>query len=453
MESDLITLDRDVRAAVLRYEKGSDPFDDVRHVASRATFRAIGDADPLLHDALRRWVHELLQVRVGSDLATADEEAIHRVDDRLPARARAELPAKTYAEAWSRVLTEDPSLGALERVAELALPVAAVRKERRARRFEAARRLDLAHPWSLAIPKETSLESVAREMLDATELVAKDVIRAAQKVHEGKWTAACAMHFALATDAREGWPARLGARWLREVFRAVSSRDALAAARGARAEALPIGAADRDRLGAAPGAIDAALGGASFLRAAAKWGFALRAAGAPRSLPFSLSRDPYPVHAHRFAAAFAVAVAEPSFQRRMLGLSARVAAAQSRSLRRSLLFAVRVQAARFLLAARETVDTTLFEELGMRLFGAPLPAALAGAWPEPRVDEPARLLAILHAESFTRTIVDRFDEDWYANPRAGAWLAQIAAAPAFDADPREKKAPRAIAKRFEEALG
>jgi hypothetical protein len=214
-----------------------------------------------------------------------------------------------------------------------------------------------------------------------------------------------------------------------------------------------IGVADRDMLGAPPASLDAALGGASFLRAAAKWGFALRAGGVPRSLPFVLARDPYPTHAHAFAGAFAAAVAAPPFQRRAHGLSTRVAVAQARSLRRSLFIAIRVQSARFILAARENVDATLFEELGARVFGMPLPAALAGAWPEPRVDEPARVLAIVRAHELHGRLVDRFDEDWFANPRAGAWLAQIAAAPAFDADPPDEQAPRAIARAFEEALG
>src|SRR5262249_16878908 len=128
-----------------------DPFDDVRHVAGRATFKTASEtSDPLLRDALLRWIHELLQAPVGLDLPIQDPDPVQRLGDRLPRRERAEVAAKTYTEAWSRALREDPSRGALERAADLAAPVAAVRKERRARRFEAARRLDLAHPFALA---------------------------------------------------------------------------------------------------------------------------------------------------------------------------------------------------------------------------------------------------------------------------------------------------------------
>ncbi|HEY8080237.1 MAG TPA: hypothetical protein VIF62_39175 [Labilithrix sp.] len=441
---DLATLDRDVRAAAQGLEQfrarlatedgrasGGDPFAGLRHVATRQTHRALLELEPSLHeiplrDGLVRWVYELLQARIGLDLELADAEAMHREDDRVPKRARDDAPAKTYAEAWSRVLATDPSRGALERAADLAPSVAAVRKERRARRFEAARRLDLPRPDALAMTTELD----ASALLDRTEALAKDLVREARRTHEGSWTAASAMHLALAEDAREGWPAKLTARWLREAFRALASRDVL----GKRELPVP-------------------LGGATFLRGAATWGFALRSAGVPRSLPFALASDPYPTSAHRFAAAAASAVAEPSFQRRVLGASARVASAQSRALRRSLLFATRLAAARHLIAAREDVDATLFEELTVRLFGVPMPAALAGAWPPPRIDDSARFAAVLGAHAFVRALVDRFDEDWFANPRAGAHLAQMAAAPAFDADPPEKQAPIALARAFEEALG
>src|SRR2546430_5976399 len=44
-----------------------------------------------LHDALPI----LLQARIALDLEIADAEAVHRVDDRLPSRAREELPPRS----------------------------------------------------------------------------------------------------------------------------------------------------------------------------------------------------------------------------------------------------------------------------------------------------------------------------------------------------------------------
>jgi hypothetical protein len=312
--------------------------------------------------------------------------------------------------------------------------VAAVRKERQTRRFEVARRLGLSHPFALVTSRPiTELEASARELLDRTEALSTEILRDARRRSEAPWTAASTMHLALARDAVHGWPAHLGVRWLTDAFGPVFQR--------------------------APGALaglPSALGGASFLRAAHAWGFAFRSLGTARSLPFALARDPYPTAAHRFGNAFAVAVAEPSFQRRILELPARLAIAQARSLRTSLFFATRTQAARFLLASRENVDASTFEELGVRVFGAALPNSMHHAWPEPRIDEASRLLALLSSQAFVRGLVSRFDEDWFRNPRAGAHLMSLACAPMWEEHvPTEgtNDDASALARFFEESIG
>jgi hypothetical protein len=108
---------------------------------------------------------------------------------------------------------------------------------------------------------------------------------------------------------------------------------------------------------------------------------------------------------------------------------------------------------RFLLAASEDGGVARFEELAVRVFGAPMPRGLAGAWPAPDPAEPSRLLGAITAHAFTTTLRDRFDEDWFLNPRAGAHLAAIAAAPAFDPDVPAEDAAARVGKAFEEALG
>ncbi len=426
---DRLTLSRDVARAEERIARGAaDPFLDVRHVAQQSTYRALLESEPpahevLVRDALLRWVHELLQVRIGLDLASDEREAIEHVDERF-----VRDPPATFAGARRALVTAPtPALAeaALDRVAALAPPIGAVRKERRARRFEAARRLGLAHPFALATTAQVSaLESAARGLLDATEGIAADLRR-----HARITTPAQAMHHAFARDAQEGWPARLVPRWLEEVFAAICPRPF-------RPPALP-----------------EALGGASFLRAAAAWGRALRLAGTARSLPFVLARDPYPVDAHRFGDLLALAVADPIFQKKKLGVSARVASAQSRSLRTSLLAAARETAVRFLLAATESVDAGAFEELTARAFGAPIPGALRDAWPEPRADEPARLVALLAVHAFEADLRSRFDEDWFQNPKTASHLAAIASGPVFAGDPPDETTPAAIGRAFERALG
>jgi hypothetical protein len=432
---DFAALSRDVARVFERVTKGfADPFGDQRHVATQSTYRALADAKPpggwagatdeaLVRDALLRWVHELLQRRVGGELASDEEEAVSRVDDRF-----AHDPPGTFAEARrALVFASNPMLAttALARLADLAPPVAAVRKEQRARRFEAATRLGLEHPLALAgdVSQRTML---AKALLDATEGIAEDLRRRARLLGA---SSALTLHHVLARSANHGWPAHLGARWLDDAFAALVVR--------------PFEC----------GPLPAAIGGASFLRAAFVWGHSLRLAGTARALPFVLARDPYPRDAYRFGALLATAVGDPIFQKKRLGLSARVAAAQARALRETLLHETRLHAMRFLVALPSNVDPGTFDELSVRVFGAPLPPALRFAWPEPRICELARLDAVLLAHGFARDLVERFDEDWFANPKTGAHLAAIAAGPVFTEHPLDEKVPSSIGRAFERALG
>lgn len=470
---DLPVLDRDVRRAALRVEqlrgllaKGTDEsrarardfdaWDGVRHTSTMATYRALVELEPSildvpLRDGLLRWVHELLQVRVGQDLAVDDADAAHAVDPRLPPGRAAEarkaaaeraqaleaglgtregLVAHTYRDAFRAAISAGDAgraAVALELAGELAAPVAGVRKERRERRFEAARRLGLAHPSALAT--KTDVRAVAQSFLDASEPLAVELTKVARKKSEDPWRASSAMQLALARDANDGWPAYLSPRWLDDVFKALAPR------------------------GVDPGPLPEPLGGASFLRAAQSWGFAWRIAGTPRPMPFGLARDPYPVPAFRFGFALAGVVAHPAFQKRALDLPSRIATAQSRMLGASMFMNARTVAARALLASDESVSHVAFEELTSRVFGAPLPASMRDAWPEPNVAEPARLVGMLGARAFVRDLVERYDEDWFRNPKAGSHLVSLACGPAFDDDLLPDGAPLALARAFEEALG
>ena len=441
--------------AVLRVR---DPFGELRHTTTQATYRALADLTPSildvpLRDGLVRWVYELLQLRIGLDLAVDESEAAHAVDVKLPARvaaerarvqregegsvSRSDVDFATFQEAFDAVVrAADPTKAdaALSRAADLALPVAAARRERRARRFEAARRLGLAEPFALATPSSvTRVPSVlAHALLDATEPRAAAILKDAQKRSDGPWRAASAIFLGVGHDAPEGWPARPLARWLDDVWQPLVPRGV----------PLPPQAAP--------------LASSSFLRAACKWGFAWKTASAPRSLPFALARDPYPTPAYRFGFALASAIAEPSFQRRFLELPSRPAAAQARVLRRTMLLHVRTHAARVILGTSEHVDAALFEEITARTFGAPMPASLRDVWPAPRVGDAAHLDALLTTRPFVDAVVARFDEDWYRNPKAGTHLTGLACAPAFEPDDPGEDAPdRAseLARFFERTLG
>lgn len=446
--------------------RSRDPFEGVRDVAGQSVFKALreldaGPAQALHREALLRWVHELLQVRIGWELTIDEADAIHAPDPRLASRAVKEraivstpsgpLPggapdlgaALVTFDAARRGLVEAPAPAAAEialrRLAELAGPVVAVRNELRARRFEAARRLGLDHPWSLATSDTSGpskLEELARAVLDATDPLASELHRdLRRRTGTGTLDPSRSIHESFARDAREGWPARLSARWLEDVFRAIAPRP--------------------PRLASLPPAV----GGASFLRAAASWGFALRLAGIPRALPFALARDPHPVEAHLFGGILAAAVADRVFAKRKLGIPSRPADTHARVLGRTLFLALRTRAAELLAGMRDVPRDDELEELTARLFGAPLPRALALAWSfgglagSARVDAPARFVGALRTHEVVRGLVDRFDEDWFDNPRAGAHLASVAAGPVWQGDIPAPDGVRPVARAFEELLG
>ena len=412
--ADLPALDRDVRRAAEKLEAwrkapsvDRDPFADLRHVTTQATYRAVlahpaTMGESLHRDALARWIHELLQARIGLDLEAEEAERIAAPDPRVGV-GDAGKPI-TFAEAWTDVVRG----GDAKALSELSDPVLAVRRERRLRRDEAMRRLDLVPPTS----------ALAQALFDATENFSRDLLQNAIKRKEGQWHANDAIVLAHARDAREGWPAQLLPRWLDEIF-------------------APLGRAP-------VASLEEPLGGATFLRAAGKWGFSRRQFGTPRSLPFALARDPYSLPAHRFAFACASALAEPVFGRKVLGLPARLASAQSRALQTSLFLGARTLAARVLIANGADV-----EEITTRLFGAPFFAA----WPNVRIDDHARVAAVLDTTAFVGTLVRLYDDDWFRNPRAGSHLSNLAAGPAFDDTMPAPESAAALARFFEQALG
>lgn len=473
--ADLGRLDADVRRAAERLaeeakelgtEEGRerardrDPWQGIRHVSGASTYTSLAERTAAPHevlhrDALLRWVHELTQARIGRDLLLEDASREHAPRGSEPALVRKEgraalsldpststpgasAPAAgdSFASAMGAFLRASDELRArtaLTRAASLAAPVAAVRRERRARRAEVARRLGLAHDAALVFPELVATDPsgavLARAWLDATEPLASALHQTARKKAGGDLGPEATVQASLARDVVEGWPARLGERWLEGVFRGVVARPV----RGLR--------------------FGEPLGGASFLRAAYAYGFALREQGTARSLPFALARDPYAVSAHRFGALFALALAEPALHVKALGTSRRVALEQVRSLRASLFLSARVLAMRVLFASQPEVAADLFEETTMRVFGGPMPGGLRDAWPGIRLDDRARLAAACGAHAFLADVIDRFDEDWFSNPKAGSHLGSIACGPMAEPMIATPEGIARAARAAEETLG
>jgi hypothetical protein len=448
---DRVTLDREVAravAAVARWRRNvatdpdgahMDPLEGLRHVAGKSTWDALGArevsaADEPLRTGLRRWTAALIQARLAAD----DDVAVSREESARRARFEGE-PARdvSWREAWRgivRARTSPEVQRWLNAAAEGAAPVADARRTRLERRAEVARRLGFAHPWDALVPGavSSSLQASARKLLDGTEdlwrVVRREALRATQRP-----CAADILHAVVAREAGEGWPARLTARWLADAF-------------GAEASRLPI------ELPTLP----EALGASSFARALRAFGYAVRIAASQRAAPFSVRTDPAFVGAHRFGALFGSLAAEPPFHTRVLGLGQARAAAQCRVLACAALADVRLDATRIVLGATGAQPPAdVFDEMGERLFGAPLDTRLRGAWPVGRDDEPARWVALLQCPALRRSTREAFDTDWFKNPRAWAHFTAQSAVPAYE--PLEEgcldAGPAALAKAFEEALG
>jgi hypothetical protein len=445
--ADLLSLDREVGSAFAALEAFretlasnptaavDDPFEGLRHVAGKSTWDALGElspsqADVPLRDALRRWVSAFVQARLG--LGAEREWALQA------AAARGHFAGDpprlvSWREAW-RGLTSSRSASEvqlwLDAAAEGGASLAGVARTRAIRRLEVAHRMGRDHPWDDLVPaSRDALREAASQLLRATE----DLSIAARKEAQDGESPASAFFAAAARDASAGWPARLTQAWLQEAFR------------GEPRDAVP-------RIGALP----RPAGAASFARALHQFGFALRLALAPGSLPFSVAREPAFIAAHRFACLFGALSADPEFQFRVLGLGKSTARAQARILARTILFEARGRAVRLLLgddAAFAPHD--LYPELTVRLFGSPLDERLRGAWPAVRGDEPARFIAMLQVTAFRRELRDRFDVDWFHNPRAWGYLREQSSGPAREplGPDTLATAPQSLARELEEALG
>lgn len=440
-----------------------------REVAGQAAVDALREAKGVTtehRDGLLRWAIELTQSRIGWDLTLDLVDAAHAEDPTI--QKGASTVARSYDEAHrALVAAVHPTEAdqAITRLDQLALPVLAVRSERRARRFEVARRLGLEHPASLIAAERplSEIERAARAILDQTEDLASSAHKDTRRrvgmedstspgssvvVTSAPASAGRSIWDAFARDAREGWPAHLGARWLEDVF-SVLVKDR-APTRLREGSVSPIGAA-------------------SFLRAATRWGYALRLGATPRSLPYGLARDPFPIAAIATGHALAIAISGRPFAKRKLGLTTRSADTHARVLHRAMFLELRRLAVHAILSLPPK-PTDEAPELATRLFGAPLPGHVLALWAygeglsahhrsivEETAGRPlAELLGALEAFRLYQRLVDRYDEDWFDNPKAAMHLASVGAGPVWapiEDDILSPDLTARVVRSFEEELG
>lgn len=369
----------------------------IAHVASPALLAELRDANPRdpLRAPLARWVralaferaaarfdHETTLARRVACLTIARPERCELAPSAVVGRVLAERD-RGRRDAWLAALAEAPELGRL-RDAERRLAE---------RRVELDDRLGGDEPSSLG---GVDVAALARATLAATRDVAASAFGGATSLGD-------VIGAAVASDAPGDYPAKITTRWLASCF---AGTDLVA--------------------GLAPelGPLPRSLGASSHARALARFGAAWSRAAARRGLPFVLAREPEDARAFRRGALFGALAAHAPFVARTLGASRSLARDAARTVARGFSLALRLEAARALVALGRAGERERVELCGDALL-APFPAALDVVVPRPRRDAPARLVAALAAPLDHDALVERFDEDWFRNPRAAEHLLSL----------------------------
>lgn len=405
---DPFALDRDIaraartarrfRRALREDPKRADeerPLERLRSVAGKTRFdevSAMPEGDPM-REPLRRWVFELALLRIAHEPILREarlwHEEIARIEQpeklvtsprELLARARRErIPAKR--RGW------------IDALASVAPRMAQASKERDEALVEIASRMGVSDPWSMRLPQDRAfITQLARELLERTDDLASQLFGRAGDL--SGW-----IELVLARDVRGSWPRSAG-RFVEALF-----------------DRTPLVAG----LSLDTGPMPEALGASSLIRALARFGAAHARAAAPRGRPFVLANDPSDLAPLRRGALFGSLLADPIFLRRSVGLSRDEAKEAGRILARTLLGALRLEAARTVAGDARTSPRDL-EELFARALGIEWPPSLAHVLPRASFEAPARLLAGLLAASEREGLIDRFDEDWFRNPHALQYL-------------------------------
>ncbi len=227
-----------------------------------------------------------------------------------------------------------------------------------------------------------------------------------------------------AADVSEGWPSSLSARWIAELARGTELVSGLSL--DVRVDAGRLAPhADHACLRLAP-----PTGAWTFSRALYALGAALRMHGRDKNAPFSSHTVPHDTRPWILAEAFQALASTPVFHARARGVASAKAESSARRLtttrlleRRHLAFRVKLSAELsksrrvFLDAFSEGVEDALLGSApreAAAFLGAPGPTGFA--------DDAARFRAIAPGEKLARELVERFDADWWRNPKAASWI-------------------------------
>jgi hypothetical protein len=451
VETPLETVDRAVRRAFVE----SRPFVDAsadettRSAAALERHRAFAGKqaydsivarvtlphDTPLRDGLARWVGALAVARVTGEQRCLEAAAIEEPAGSVKLERATPTSFRGARMGLLRAGGRGEATAWLAALAGRGHAVAAARRERLLRQAEAVQKLGFpSMPALVGGASPEVLDAGALRFLRATDDLAASLRKEVERRDAAPADVLSFVLRARALDCPEGWPARLTTRTLVETLRAPDDLG-----HGLRVDL----------------SVPEVVGAASFARALQAFGAAYRRAVAVASrVPFALAVDPYFIDAFRYGFAFGSLASSEAYHRVGLGVVARVAKQQARRLAETALAeARRVAVASLLDRHGLRPDLGLFDELTESVFGGGVPRSLAGAFPRALPDEPARLEALLTGLALVRELRDRFDEDWFRNPKAWFFLRARASGPAREPGEPAPLDPLGLARAFEEALG
>ena len=365
-----------------------------------------------LTSARTRWVAHLAVLRVELPFVARIEAIVTEPDLADHARSEAHVvekrPYRTLLREWitrrasdarAERAHRDEAWRALEaRASALASDLGELHE----RRFEAARRAHLAHPESAGLQMAPALVAqTAEHFLRATDDLARDTLARARLRYDAVTPRDFYLEHVLAADACDPFPPRPRSHWFQDLFgplgRTYAPRDAAFA---------------EDPAGAS-----------TFARALGTFGRTLAHArlDVQTTMPFPLRRDPRDASLHEAEALFAGLVTHAPFLVRRLDVDRGRARDVAVRLTAMTLADARHRATCALLGMTARPSRDDFDEACLRAYGFTLPPSLSLAWPWPSPAAPpplGRFVAALEAHRYFVALVDRHDDDWFANPRA-----------------------------------
>jgi hypothetical protein len=395
-------------------------------VSSEPTLTGGGD-DPLaaLRDGLTRWcahfhlwraIRELTALRAAAFRDPRESDAYGReIGMRAMLRALARpKQAGGVPEPRAAATLEDLAPGALDAVAD----------EESARRETAegvGPSLDCCKR-----PDKTVAAAAAKWLADsedeAREHLAFGLRQSGRAAKNPTWVDVLAVR--RAADLGDGWPSALSGRWFAELARGTELLAGLSIDVKVDAARLTP-RTDQAALRLAP-----PTGAWSFGHALFALGVALRVHGREAKAPFSTHAPPHDRRPWVMGEAFARLIETPAFHARARGVSAQKAEASARRLAGTRLLERRQLALRVALAPElarnRRVFAEAFEDLAPRALLGETPkelAALLGApGPTGPADDAGRWLAHDEGVTMHAALVERFDSDWWRNPKAAQWI-------------------------------